>query len=338
MNRTVLKSLGALVFPLASLLFACSADQREVTVYTSLDQPLSQTVLEQFERDAGIRANAVYDTEATKTTGLVNRILAEANRPQCDVFWNNENVQTLRLVSRGVTQPYVSPNAETIPASFRDPQGHWTGFAARVRVIVVNTDRVDPVPAFAEYEDIFLDSHAADSALALPLFGTTASHVAALATAWGVDETETWLRSIQDRGAQILESNGRTCDAVARGAISFAWTDSDDFAVAQSEGYPIAAVIPSSGAILIPNTVSIIAGAPHPDEAKALVDYLLRPETERLLAQQSGRQIPLHPDVETPTDVFRLSDLRVQQIDWGAVAENFEAATAMVNRVTSGGR
>src|SRR5438128_2242010 len=48
----------------------------EVVVYTSQDQVYAEPILKKFERQAGIRVRAVYDSEAIKTVGLVNRLLA----------------------------------------------------------------------------------------------------------------------------------------------------------------------------------------------------------------------------------------------------------------------
>ena len=53
-----------------------SAARQEVVVYTSLDKVFSQPILEEFEHKSGIKVKAVYDSEATKTTGLVNRLIA----------------------------------------------------------------------------------------------------------------------------------------------------------------------------------------------------------------------------------------------------------------------
>ena len=118
------------------------ANAAEVVVYTSLDQVFSQPVLEDFERETGIAVRAVYDVEAAKTTGLVNRLIAETSRPQADVFWNSEVGRTLVLKAKGVLAPYPSPAAEGIPASFKDPEHNWTGFAARARVFIYNTQQL----------------------------------------------------------------------------------------------------------------------------------------------------------------------------------------------------
>src|SRR5262245_55246873 len=114
----------------------------EVVVYSALDQDFAVPVLEEFGRKAGIAPQAVYDIESSKTVGLVERIIAEADRPRCDVFWNNEILHTLRLEQRGMLEAYRPPAAAAFPAMFRSPQGTWHGFAARARVLIVNRDRL----------------------------------------------------------------------------------------------------------------------------------------------------------------------------------------------------
>ncbi len=52
-----------------------------------------------FEKETGIKVKAVYDSEAVKTVGLANRLLAERSHPQCDVFWGNEEMRTRQLAA-----------------------------------------------------------------------------------------------------------------------------------------------------------------------------------------------------------------------------------------------
>src|ERR671913_364510 len=145
-----------LVFPLFAVLVSVACTQqppptgsnggnttpREVTVYVSTDRVFSEPILRAYEQQSGVRVNAVYDTEETKSTGLANKLLAEKARPQADVFWSNEPVRTLVLKRNGVLAPYKSPSARGIPAALRDPDGYWTGFSARMRVIAYNTTTV----------------------------------------------------------------------------------------------------------------------------------------------------------------------------------------------------
>src|SRR5687768_2358056 len=95
----------------------------EVVVYAALDREFSQPVLDGFTRETGIQVLPKYDIESTKTVGLTAAIMAEANRPRCDVFWNNEILNTLRLEEKGLLEAYASPTAAGFPEMYRSPTG-----------------------------------------------------------------------------------------------------------------------------------------------------------------------------------------------------------------------
>jgi iron(III) transport system substrate-binding protein len=109
-----------------------------VVVYVSEDQVFSEPILKDFERETGTRVQAVYDTEETKSAGVMNRLIAEKTNPQADVYWANEPIRAEVLRQQGVSTPYRSARAEGIPEQFRDPQSHWTGFSARARMLIVD--------------------------------------------------------------------------------------------------------------------------------------------------------------------------------------------------------
>src|SRR5262249_288440 len=115
-------------------LVGCKSTPNEVVVYTSVDQVASEPVLKDFEAQTGITVRAVDDTEEAKSTGVLNRLVAEADHPQADVFWSGDPVRPFVLIKRGLVEPYVSPNAAGIPAAFKAGDGTWTGFSARARV------------------------------------------------------------------------------------------------------------------------------------------------------------------------------------------------------------
>ncbi|MGB7160715.1 MAG: extracellular solute-binding protein [Tepidisphaeraceae bacterium] len=270
-----------------------------VVIFTAHDRVYSEPILQDFERQTGIRAKCVYDAEAAKTTGLINRLLARRDDPECDVLWNNEVVQTEALAQHGVLESYQSPAADRIPLRYRDPQHRWTGFAGRLRVIVYNTEKFKhaiPPATLAAFADPALKDR---GVIALPYYGTTFTHVGVLHEQWGAVRLRRWLDDVRRNGAAFAPGNGAACDLVATGERWFGLTDTDDARGAILEGKPIAVTIPDAadGAILIPNTVSLIRGAPHPREARRLIDYLLSPQVERRLAQMPAAQIPLGSDL-----------------------------------------
>src|SRR3954469_8689656 len=129
----------------AAVLIGCRRESApEVIVYSALDQEFSQPVFEEFTRQTGIIVRAKYDAESTKTVGLVQAILAERERPRCDLFWNNEILNTYRLERAGLLRSYKSPAAAPYPASSCSPNGMWYAFAARARVLIVNKNHPHP--------------------------------------------------------------------------------------------------------------------------------------------------------------------------------------------------
>ena len=51
--------------------------QRQVIIYAAQDQVYAEPILREFEQETGIKVKTVFDSEAVKTVGLANRLLAE---------------------------------------------------------------------------------------------------------------------------------------------------------------------------------------------------------------------------------------------------------------------
>jgi iron(III) transport system substrate-binding protein len=303
---------------------------REVTVYVSTDRVFSEPILRAYEQQSGVRVNAVYDTEETKSTGLANKLLAEKNRPQADVFWSNEPVRTLVLKRNGVLAPYKSPNAEGIPDTFKDPEGYWTGFSARSRVIVYNTNMVKPDEAPKSIFDLADPKWKDQVAIADPRFGSTSFHVAALYAELGDERADEFFRKLKTNGVKIVPGNSVVRDMVARGEVKVGLTDTDDVNVALEDKQPVAMVFPDRdgmGVPIMPNMVSLVANGPHLEAGKKLIDYLLSQQVERLLAQSEAVQIPLHSGVEGPKNIPPLSSFKPMTLDYSKAADRVEDVT-----------
>jgi len=302
-----LHPIGCLVLGLA--LGGCGRPpQPEVVVYVAVDRKDAEPLLQRFEQQTGMRVLALYDAEAAKTTGLVTRLIAEARQPRCDVFWNNEFVQTLLLAERGLLESYRSPQAADIPETLRDPDGLWTGVATRRRVIVYNTRlvAVDEVPR--TLEDLAAPQWAGRVAIANPQFGTTRTHIAALYAAWGPAETQAWLRRLVDNRIRIVDGNAMVKNLVARAdpaasPILVGLTDTDDVRSGQLEGEPIQLIDPDQaglGTLVMPSTVCLVRGGPNPSAGRKLIDFLVCRDTESALTADGTGYSPVRPSSPSP--------------------------------------
>ena len=243
-----------------------------VTLYCAQDEVFAEPMLKEFTRQTGIRVRAVYDSEAVKTVGLANRLLAERSHPQCDVFWGNEELRTRQLAAQGV---------------WRETNG-WIALGYRSRRVVVNTNSLPLAQAPRSLLDLTNVAWRGKVALAYPLFGTTAAQFAALRQFWGEARWETWCRALQANQPFVVDGNSVVAKFVAKGEAWIGLTDSDDLAAEQHEGAPVAALPMTDETLLIPNTVAVIRGAPHPAAAQNLVEFLHSPEVmKQLVAHQA---------------------------------------------------
>src|SRR6185436_15342315 len=220
----------------AGALLGCKSSSRQAVLYTSVDQPFSDPILRAFEQSSGLGTRAVFDTEETKSTGVLNRLIAEASSPQADVFWSGDPVRPFLLVRKGLVAPYVSPAASDIPAAFKAADGTWTGFAARARVLLVNKERLGAAEKPTGVRDLAAARFKGRTAIANPLFGTTTMHVAAWSVLWGEGGVRKFLQELKDAGAKIASSNGEVKRLVASGEVTVGLTDTDDAQEAIKDG------------------------------------------------------------------------------------------------------
>ena len=312
-----------------------------LVVYCAHDSIHAGAILAGFEEASGIELDVRFDTEATKSLGLIERIRREAETPQCDVFWNNELLGTMRLAREGLLEPYRGPGYERIPERARDPDGRWAGFAARLRLWIVNTDLMDAdagsiAAAAPQLCGLDRDADLGRVAIAKPLYGTTRTHLTALCERDGLERLAADFARWREAGLQIVDGNAIVKDLVANGHCALGWTDTDDYFLAVDAGAPVAAVpVELDGAtICIPNTVGIVRGTPRRAQAEELVDYLLSAEVELRLATSRARQVPLGPVDEDalPDELRELREWATRSLDVRGLARVDEECLAWLKR------
>ena len=278
--------------------------RREVIIYTSQDQEYAEPILKQFTKQTGIEVRAVYDSEAVKTVGLANRLLAEANHPQCDVWWSNEALRTRQLARRGVFDT------------------NWIAeFGFRSRRIVINTNKLALASAPKSLAELTAAGWRGKVALAYPMFGTTSAQFIALRRHWGVDRWERWCRALAANKPFLVDGNSVVVKMVGRGEAFVGLTDFDDIAAGQREGYPIVALDLNSDSLLIPNSVAVIRDAPHATEAKHLFDHLASGAVaERLIAASAL-------EGKTPEPLPHV------RVDWNALLDDLDTATRTMQEI-----
>jgi len=299
----------------------------EVVLYCSVDQAVAEPIIATFEKQAGIKVLARYDTEASKTVGLVQRIRAEAGSPTADVFWSGEIFHTIRLAREGLLAPYRSQSTQSWPAGLADPNGLWYGFALRARAIGYNTNKVSAQEAPKLLEDVLDAKWKGRLVMASPAFGTTGGDVASWFAHYGPERATEILQRLKDNEVRVVSGNSTAVRMIATGQADICFTDTDDVYAGQRNGWPVAMNFldqRGEGVLAIPNTAAMIKGGPHPEAAAKLMQFLLGEELERLLVESDSHNGPVHASVAQKYPQYAIA--HSLNVDYRQVADSLPMA------------
>jgi iron(III) transport system substrate-binding protein len=289
----------------ALLLAGCGLDEaRRLVVYTSQDQVYAEPLLRDFERQTGVRVEALFDSEAVKTVGLANRLLAERSRPRADVFWNNEELRTRLLQARGVLAGGEA----------------WAVLGYRSRRLTVNTKLLSLARAPARVADLTNRAWSGKIALAYPMFGSTSTHFLALRQRWGTAAWETWCRALQANRPLLVDGNSVVARLVGRGEAWIGLSDSDDILAEQQAGSPVAMLPLAEDLLLIPNTAAVVQGCPHPQAAARFLAFLRSEQVARKLIEAHALEWVSPP----------AAGMDSRPLDWPALLAGLDEATAQL--------
>lgn len=341
-NRLLIAGAAVAALALgAGVYWKLSHKRPEVVVYTALDREFSEPILGWYGSSKGVDVLPKFDIESTKTVGLYNLLVFEKDSPRCDLFWNNEIVNTIRLKDKGVLAPFHPKNADNYPSTFKAKDGTWYGFAARARILLVNTTLIPDEAQPTSIQDLLDPKWKGKVGIAKPLFGTTATHAACLFAAWGDDRAKEFFRKLKANDVRVFSGNRQVATAVGNGEVAFGLTDTDDALAELSEGGPVTIVYPDRerdqlGTLFIPNTLALIRGARHQARAEDLANFLLSPDVEKALAQGPSGQIPLNPKVKAKALVETPRTVHAMDVDFEAAAHRWDDAAAFLTREFGG--
>lgn len=316
-----------------------AASEKTVVLYCAIDREIAQDLIDDFEKETGIRVEAKYDTEAAKAVGLVQEIRQEKSHPQCDVFWGGGAFFCALLAKDGCLARVPEDLLQAHGTAPRDPQGRWLGFAAVYRVLLVNTNVLAPDTRPHSYRDLADPRYKGHVGLANPLFGGMAAHVAALFAKLGEGPARDWLERLKNNDCAICAGMADVKNRVASGELWFGIVATDDAYVALAGGKPVAVIFPDQepgglGCLNGYGAVGLVAGAPHP-AAEKLLRFLMTARTEKLLAAGPGQSVGMLPEsvAQDIRPAWIPRHVRTMDVDWAQAVQVHPAAVKAIEEI-----
>lgn len=327
---------------LASLvMIPMAAIAADVSLYTTREPKLIQPLLDEFNKDTGIKVNTVFVKD-----GLIERVKAEGAKSPADVLMTVDIGNLLDLVDAGITQPVTSDILDkTIPANLRGADHQWYALSLRDRVAYVAKDLDVSAITYEAFADpkwkgkvcIRSGQHPYNTAL-----------IAAMIAHNGVEFTEDWLRNVKNNLARKAAGGDRDvardilggiCDIgianayyVGRMKNAEPGTDARKWGDAIKVVRPTFANEKSKGTHVNISGASVAKHAPNKDNAIKLLEYLVSDKAQSLYAN-ANYEYPIKADVKLDPVVASFGPLVVDPLALTEIAKHRKQASELVDKV-----
>ncbi|NBQ63420.1 MAG: extracellular solute-binding protein [Proteobacteria bacterium] len=278
-------TLGAIHYKVATFL--------QDSVYKALQQ----------EASCNIRYHAFGSSISGSylTSNATTKYSSSFFRPKADIYYTTDYVDAELLRQKGLLAPFQSSLTDGVPAEFKAPDGAWTGVIGRSRNIMVNTTLVKPADYPASVFDLADPKWKGRIAITRLTDGTPV-WLASLILLKGEEATTAFLTTLfKTNGMKVLNGGSNVADAVAQGEFAAGFVNHYYYVPKKRAGAPVDLVYPDEatggiGTLVIPLTVAALKSAPHPNVARAFIDFVLSPEGAAPMMTQEG-EFPLRPGI-----------------------------------------
>lgn len=319
---------------IAALAVPALAD--EVNIYSYRQPALIKPLLDAFTARTGITTNVAF-----LDSGMVERLLAEGSRSPADVVLTVDISRLTEVKAAGVTQPVSDPALDAIPASMRDPEGHWFALASRARIVYASKERVADGEV-TTYEDLTdpkwqgrICTRSGTHVYTLGLVGAYIAH-------HGEAEAKAWLTGVKANLAKKPEGGDREqvksiwageCDIALGNTYYMGEMLADPEQIAWANSVRIVFPIFEGGGTHVNiSGVAMTKAAPHPEAALALMKFLASPEAQAIYAE-TVTEYPVVPGAPISELVQSWGEFTPDDLNLAEIAAQRATALRLVEEV-----
>lgn len=313
MLRRILMVLLASVL-LVGIVFAASAAET-IVLYTSVPIELATKFADEFMKEY---KDIKLEVFRAGSTDVINKIWAEneAGGVKGDVLWLADAAAYYTFRDKGLLLAYKSPEAASVPADLKDPNGYFTGARIINMIIGVNTSLIKDKSKVKTWADLL--SYGKKAAMANPLY--SGSNFMVTATFVKSSGGWAWFEEARKKEMQVLRGNADVARGLASGEFAVAMVLDYMVNDYKKQGAPVDIVWPEDGTISIPSPVAIMAATKKVAASKAFIDFVLSRKGQELMVKDGV--LPVRGDVAPPQGMPNLDKIKLMPIPFEWAAEN----------------
>jgi iron(III) transport system substrate-binding protein len=299
----------------AILATACGGGDDRLTIYAGRSQNLVQPLLEQFSEDTGIKIRVRYGDG----TDLALAILEEGDNSPADVYYGQDVGALGALIAEGRLSVLPDTILDSVGPAFRSPDGLWVGISGRQRVIVYNTDDIDPATLPTSVLD-YTDPQWKGRIGLVPRSDGFPEFVTALRLLKGEDFARQWLTDLKANDPTTYPNNIAAIQAVANGEIDVAFLNHYylfRFLEEEGEGFKARNYYFTGGdvgGLFLVSGAAILETSKHKEDAERFIEYMLSSSSQQYFTDNT-HEYPLVPGVDADPELQPLSQIDPPEID-----------------------
>jgi iron(III) transport system substrate-binding protein len=304
---------------------AAAKKEGAVTWYTSTPVNTAQKIANLFQAETGIKVELFRSGGSAVLRRFMQEI--DARRVIADVMTISDPAEVLTLVKRDLVVPFRPRNFDKIRDEVKDRKGFHVAQRVNLIGIIARADKSLAMPknwtdlTDAKYKGLLVMPDPSYTAIQLMVVGT-------LSRKYGWE----FYDKLRANEIMIVQSHQQVAETLTRGERLIAAEGADQFAwLDRKAGHKIQTIWPADGAFAIGAPTVVIKGAPHPNAAKALAEFMISDTVQKLLPGEgiyAGRS-----DVEPPAGNPPLAQIKLMPIDYEQIEKDAKMLKTRFNEI-----
>ena len=311
---------AALALPVAGqettpAMIAAAEKEGKVVWYSSVDVKVAEAVAKIFR---ATYPKIAIEVERSGSERLFQRINQEysSNIKNVDLVNSSDASHFIYWKQQKWLAAHTPPDVQRYPAQYKDPEGYYATWRASLSVMGYNTNLVSAADAPTSYADLLDPKWKGKLTKSHPSYsGTSLTGTYAITKALGWD----YLEKLAKQGVQQLQSTTATPKSIASGerAVMVDGNEYNMFIEIDAKS-PVKIIYPKEGTPFVNSPTAIFAGAPNPNAARVLQNFLFTPRIQQLIVNEGGQR-SMHPDVTEPAGRTPLKNIKLLPDDAAAL-------------------
>ena len=315
------------------------ADDQEINVYSARKEALIQPLLDRFAEKTGAEVNLITGG----ADALIERMKSEGEHSPADLLLTVDAGRLYRARQADLLQKTDSQALQkAVPEQYRHPEGFWHGLSVRSRVLVVAPDRV-PEDAPSRYEDLADDRWEERICIRSSNNIYNQSLVASLIAHNGEKATEAWAKGLVANMArspqggdrdQILAVANDVCDIAVVNTYYLAMMHNSDDPAQREAAEQVELRWPNQGgrgAHVNISGAGVARHAPHPEQARTLLEFLVSDESQQWYAEVNN-EYPVKDGVAISKTLREWGDFKADELPLVQLGKNNDKAVRLMDR------